>query len=285
MLKWEASYGGGVTYNNANYAYSWQLNGAFKPDSSQSRTTPGFSEIAAFYSLYRVNRFRCRLQFSDQVSTAGQVFYAMAFISDAAIGTAGGAPNVDLSQNVQLPANRGKTKQLAAGNSGQAVATITFPWRTVQSVWGQNPKLDPVYASATNTVPSRGVFLNAGLQWNSGAAATNCHYLKIELFFDVTFYEYIDSLTSFDTETGKPMFYSSRHRYCGGCYALKETVFDELPLCSCGGFSICTNCDTKIPCCPVLRSPNCTLHDFKLVLQPIQRTDSRGTVRAKQSSN
>lgn len=266
LLKWIGTYNENA--NNLSYAWSWQMNAPLKPDSSSSFTTPGFSEVAAFYSMYRTTKFRAKIRFISETQEATgsptEPVNCIAFFSDAAIGTAGGGAGTDLLFISALPANRAKRIQLNQGNTGQSVGTISFPWRTVKSIWGESPFISDTYSAATNTVPSRGCFLNVGLYYTNGAAANNESAIEVELEFDSIFFEYIDSLTSLDTKTQKIAFYNAGPRKCAACVTLIAKVFDQDPTCSCGNTVICSNCDSEFLCNEALRSPLCKMHSFRV---------------------
>lgn len=265
LLKWINIYSAIV--NSKFYAYGFQVNGCYQPDSSVSVYTPGFSEIAAFYARYRPTRFRARIQFVNQsqeaTGTATVPMEGIAFFSDTQIALSGGSA-VDILFNSALPMNKARTVQLASGNGGPAVATIVLPWRTMKNLWGESPYISDNYSSATNTVPARGGFLNVGVYFPAGASAINAWDIKVELEMDTEFTEYIDSLTSIDEDTGKISFYSSKFRTCAACYALREMEFQEDPVCACSNVVSCGNCTAVFPCSSALRSPKCTLHSFKL---------------------
>lgn len=250
-----------MTTTTGFWAYPIRTNAAFAPDANGSatyQTTPGFASQAALYSMYRVTKYKYRVQYGS--ITQNQVFQVFACNSNSALGATAGGSSVDLTQYTALRSGFNKSLMLTGGTSGYSIVTMGGEHK-VSSVYGDSPFTDPGFKSATNTVPSILTYLVFGF------ACTNANSeidLEFELKMKVEFLDYIDTLTSLG-EDGRPLCFSRARKefLCAACTRLEQPwggdhVNQPWQRCVCGKVSICRNCDTEIPCGNWFRCETCS---------------------------
>jgi hypothetical protein len=253
-----------------SYAYPIYTNGAFAVDPSSPTgftTTPGFSVLATNYAAYRVKAYKGSITFSNTFAVSGSTVVCH---SNSALGApSGGTATVPI---LQYAANRptiNTVRPIAATGNGASQVTHTFS-HTISAIAGESIN-QPGYKCLTNTVPSILTYIVFG--WFFSTAVSNATMtVNVKLKMLVEFLDYIDTLTSFQTEEErlKTLGTPASFQPCAGCrqYQTLEAAPCPDPECHC--IDKCTNCGSSRKCIAAAQSPLCPWRaELATVIPPV----------------
>jgi len=258
----------GVT--KQSFGYPIYTNGAFAVDPnapSGFTTTPGFSVLATNYAAYRVKAYKGSITFSNTFAASGSTVVCH---SNSALGAAnGGTSPLDI---IQFAANRptiNTIRPIAATGNGASQVTHTFS-HTIPKIAGESV-MQPGYKSLTNTVPSILTYIVFGWYLSTSVSSFTMT-VNVRLRMLVEFLDYIDTLTSFQTEEErlKSLGTPAAFQPCAGCrqYQTLEAIPCPDPECHC--IDKCTNCGSSRKCIAAAQSTSCPWRaELAIVTPPV----------------
>lgn len=223
--------------------YPVTINNAFVVDSNASapyNATPQFAECADLYASYIVHGFSGSATFISVGSVpSGSETYVL-FGNTAWGASPGGTVGLNVVQfSSDGPPGMQTQKVLAAGNSGTAKVVHTFK-HTISKIMGESTKL-PGYKSLVNAGPSLIAYMGLGMNALT-ASASNFWDISFELYMDVEFLDYIDTIISVRDNLRLGIIESPKCAACTFC-SLKE--FQECP---CKQYEACGLCPWERAC-------------------------------------
>jgi len=269
----QQSLGGGA---HVGFAYPIYSNAAFAVDPSAPAgytTTPGFSVPATQYAAYRVLRYRGKISFENTTAIPAQTIVCH---SNTALGAPnGGGTAVDL---LQFAANRPKVntiKPIQGSGGGPNRVEHRFN-HSVAFIAGETVN-QPGYKSLTNTVPSILTYIVFGYV---SAANLATMQMGVELEMLVEFLDYIDTLTSFQSEGERlAKLGTTEILKCAGCKAVEEIELLPCPDPNCCIVDLCSNCGFSRRCSMNCQSPRCPFRaDTVRLIPPLVRKASSSKI-------
>ena len=171
----------------------WTPNAAYDVDPVLGSTsTPGFSEYAALYTYYRVEKFRVHAKFSNLDNLSVSLY---SVVSNTDPGTAG-TNYFDYAQSAM-----GRTFELAPFYSGAGSVTLNQTV-SVPKLLGMTTAQADSFRSVTTSIPTDlvywgfGIYSNAGTNFANGVGYTG--YIEMH----VRFYSRQDQLLAMDRLSG-----------------------------------------------------------------------------------